>query len=78
MEENTLLMPFFDDSPAFALGFECGQLWEKFQSGDVIENYLIHTKNIPQIKKIAETFLTEVEFEKGDEWSTFSAKKLEV
>lgn len=29
MEENSLLMPFYDESKSFTNGFECGILWQK-------------------------------------------------
>jgi len=75
---NILLMPFTDESCSFTNGFECGQIWEKLQSAENLDRYLIHTCNISQIQKIAEVFLTELEVEQIGEWSYITTKKFNI
>lgn len=75
---NVLLMSFDDESENFTNGFECGQIWEKLQSAENLDRYLVHTCNIPQIQKIAQVFLTELEIEENEEWSYITTKKFNV
>lgn len=49
-------MPFVDESESFTNGFECGQIWDKFERGEELQNYLCHTDNEKQIRKMAATF----------------------
>jgi len=75
MAENTLLMKFLIQDEVFTLGFECGQIWEKIEAGEVFERHLIHTKNIDQIKLIGETFGVQVEIEYvNEDWSYLTVK----
>lgn len=64
---NTLLMPFIDESESFTNGFECGQIWEKISQGERLEKYLCHNENEEQIKMICEGFGVEYYFEEAKE-----------
>ena len=64
---NTLLMPFIDESESFTNGFECGQIWEKISQGETLEKYLCHSENEEQIKMICESFGVEYHFEEARE-----------
>ncbi len=79
-EKNMLLMPFEDSSESFTNGFECGQIWEKLQSNEKLNGYLIHSCNIKQIKKIAETFMTLITIKEtsDEEWSLLYTKDFEM
>ncbi len=79
MEENTLLMPFLDDSENFTLGFETGQIWVKVESGEILENYLFHTKNIKQVELIMKSFLSDFDIEvTNEDWSLLDMKRIEI
>lgn len=74
-EEYSLLMPFCNDDPNFAHGFQCGQIWEKCQRGDIFENYLVHSVNQKQVELICKRFLYLYEFKTlNDDWITLTAK----
>ncbi len=64
---NTLLMPFIDESESFTNGFECGQIWEKISQGEILEKYLCHSENEEQIKMICESFGVKYHFEEAKE-----------
>lgn len=71
-------MPFKDQSSSFTNGFECGQIWEKIQAGENIENYLCHYVNKDQIVEIAKTFGCDALFVDLDEtWSEVTVKSFE-
>ena len=72
--ENTLLMPFLDESESFTNGFECGQIWQRVSDGESFERCLIHTCNIEQIKLICESFgvLYKIDNSSDSEWSLLS------
>lgn len=79
MEENTLLMPFLDGSETYTLGFEAGQIWVKLESGEVLENYLFHTKNIKQVELIMKSFLSDFDIEvTNEDWSLLNMKRMEI
>lgn len=72
---NTLLMPFLDASETFTLGFECGQLWEKIQEGEILSNYPVHTKNKQQIEMICRSFGADFGIEYvNEDWSQLTIK----
>lgn len=56
MEQNTLLMPFLDESESFTNGFECGQIWQRISEGETFEKQLIHTENKEQVEMICRSF----------------------
>lgn len=77
MSENTLLMPFLDASETFTLGLECGQVWVKIEEGETLSRYLIHTKNIEQIRLICRSFGIESGIEQvNDDWSYLTTKSI--
>lgn len=72
-EGYALLMPFLDPSESFVLGFECGQLWQAMTDGKEPENYLVHTKNMPQLEMMAKKFKKALEINSQDgEWAQVS------
>lgn len=78
MEDNKLIMAFKDESASFAHGFACGQIWEKVQSGEKIEDYLCLNTNIDQIIEIAKTFGCDAIFKTvNDEWLEVTIKPKE-
>lgn len=65
-----LLMPFINQSPVFVEGFECGQIWEKIQSGECLDYYPVHKNNVNQIKMIGEALGAAIQVSEGDDtWS---------
>lgn len=48
-----LILPFPDESESFTNGFEAGELWARFRSGDAPEAYTAHTANIDLIRSMA-------------------------
>lgn len=73
------IMTFLIQDEVFTLGFECGQIWEKIQAGEVFEKYAVHTANTEQIKLIGETFGVDVEIDpvNGNEgWSYLTVKSI--
>lgn len=56
MGDSILLMPFIDESESFTKGFECGQIWELLEAGEMIDNRPCHEENKEQIKMICELF----------------------
>ena len=76
---NKPLMTFLIQDEVFTLGFECGQVWEKIQAGEVFDKYPVHTKNTEQIKMIAETFGASIEIEfVNEDWSYLSVRSLVI
>ena len=74
---GTLLMPFLDESETFCLGFECGQVWVKIEEGETLTGYLVHTKNIEQIKLICRSFGVECGIETvNEDWSYLTTKSV--
>lgn len=72
-------MTFLIQDEVFTLGFECGQVWEKIQAGEVFEKHPVHTKNTDQIKLIAETFGIDAEVEYvNEDWSYLTVKSIEL
>ena len=74
-EQYGLVMAFVDQSPPFAHGFECGQLWEQMKRGEVIDDEVIHAENREQVEKMCRRF--RYEYIIGDSapgWHSFSAK----
>ena len=77
MSQNTLLMPFIDESEMFTLGFECGQVWVKIEEGESLNSYLIHVKNIEQVKLICRTFGIECGIDIVDDtWAYLTTKSI--
>jgi hypothetical protein len=73
--EYSLAMPFVDQSPSFAHGFECGQLWEQMKRGETIEGELINAQNREQVEKMCRRFRYEyIIGDSADGWYSFSAK----
>jgi hypothetical protein len=76
-EMSNPLMTFLIQDEIFTLGFECGQIWEKIQAGEVFSKYAVHTKNTDQIKLIGETFGVQVEIEYvNEDWSFLTVKSI--
>lgn len=76
---NVLIMPFLDKGESFTNGFECGQIWNKIEEGEVLEGYLIHTENIEQIKLICRTFGVECGIEIcNEEWAYLTIKPIKI
>lgn len=72
-------MPFIDPSETFTLGFECGQLWEKIQEGEVFNNYPVHTKNKEQIELICRSFGVDSELiYVNEDWSQLTTKNIQL
>ena len=69
-----LLMPFINQHPAYAYGFECGRLWERMARGEKMEHESIHAENKEQIELMCLRFL--YDFEIGvevDGWCSLNA-----
>lgn len=76
--DNTLLMPFLDQSETYVLGFEAGQIWQLIEDGECLERKLIHIKNIEQMKLICETFGVQPEIETvNDTWAYLTVKSID-
>jgi hypothetical protein len=60
---TTLLMPFINQSVDYVLGVELGILWEKFEQGVEVSNYLIRQDNLEQIKMMCEVFHLDISVE---------------
>lgn len=73
---STLLMPFLDKSETYVLGFEIGQMWEKMDKNEKLENYLFHTENTKQVELMCKRFLYSYEIEIID--STWSKINCEI
>lgn len=79
MEENTLLMPFLDESESFTNGFECGIIWNKIEEGEILDKHLIHCENIKQIEMICSSFGVDFGIEiVNDEWAYLTVKAIEI
>lgn len=71
----TMLMPFIEQDPMFAHGFECGQIWERLESNYKFDNYLCHTENINQIEMMLKRFHYKFRFDRLNEtWSSLFAE----
>lgn len=65
-----LLSEFIDESESFALGFECGCIYQRIKEGETFEKQLIHKRNVAQIKMLCDVFYVEVFVEDIDNtWS---------
>lgn len=49
-------MPFKNNSEDFALGFECGQIWEMLNHCTKISGKYVHEENKEQIERICQRF----------------------
>lgn len=79
MEQNTLLMPFLDESESFTNGFECGKIWQMVSEGETFENQLIHAENKEQIEMICRSFGVEFGIVEHDEtWSYLTVKSIQL
>lgn len=68
-------MRFKSDSPDFALGFQCGQIWERLNHCDVIEGLYIHADAKDQIESICKRFHAKYKIEPaGEGWFLLDAK----
>lgn len=68
-------MKFKSDSPEFAMGFQCGQIWERLNHCDVIEGLYIHAGVKNQIESICKRFHAIYTIEPaGDGWFLLDAK----
>ena len=61
-----LIMAFIDETKSFVHGFECGRLWEWMTEGKDFDNYLIHSKNNKQVKKMLKIYEYDYRIEKID------------
>lgn len=79
MTNSILLMPFLDESGSFTNGFECGKLWEKMTESVSVEEQLIHSENIEQIKLMCEHFGYEATFQDCEDgcWHYLTCKPIE-
>ena len=69
------LMTFEDQGEAFALGFECGLIWQKMDRMESFNKYIFHAKNQKEIKKMCKRFLYQFSIEHiDDEWRTLTAQ----
>ena len=75
-----LLMPFVDQSKSFTHGFECGQIWEWAKAGKPFDNYVFHSCNEYQVKRILKLYGYDYRIELIDDgWSTiFGSNKAEL
>ena len=55
-DEYSLVMPFDNQSPSFAFGFECGRLYQTMLDGKKIEFEAVHSENIKQIEILCKRF----------------------
>lgn len=51
-DDLEMLFPFLDESPSFAMGFECGKIYGQMLAKQPIVEALIHLKNWDQIKLV--------------------------
>ena len=73
-EEYALVMPFKDQSPEFAHGFECGQLWQQMTDRKIIEGEQINAENREQVEMICKRFLYEYKIGVSvNGWCSFDA-----
>jgi hypothetical protein len=54
--EYECTMPFVNQQPDFAFGFECGMLYGKLEHGEDIVNDLHNTENAAQIEAMLKRF----------------------
>jgi hypothetical protein len=74
-DDYSLVMPFIDQSPSFALGFECGLLYQQMAEGKTIKDEIIHTENREQVEEICRRFRYEYEIGVSvSGWNSFNAK----
>lgn len=66
------LMPFVGDNDhiKFVHGFECGQIWQRMERGEVLKDYLFHTENTKQVEMMCRRF--HYEFSMNEISETFS------
>lgn len=48
-----LVLAFGDQSPSFAMGFECGQIWARMSNQEEIDE-IVHHVNLNQIQAMCE------------------------
>lgn len=73
--EFGLIMPFKDQSHAFAHGFECGQIWQQLSDGKTFEHEQIHAENREQVEMMCKRFLYDYEIGIAvNDWCSFNAK----
>lgn len=77
--QNTLLMPFLDESNSYTNGFEVGLLWEKMSNGETFSNQLIHDENVDQIKLMCDHFGYEYSITSTTEdWAYLTASPVNI
>src|SRR5690606_17964348 len=73
--EYGLVMPFFDDSPSFCHGFECGINWMAWRLGTYGE-CSIHSANIDQHRRMATHFDLAFDVVSDDgEWAVITVSR---
>lgn len=68
-----LLLEFDDQSPAFALGFEAGRIWEILkQDWRLLDQHQIHAKNseivMRMLEKLELTGIVRTQFSEDEQW----------
>jgi hypothetical protein len=73
--DYSLIMPFIDESPPFAHGFECGQLWQQMTDGKTITDEMICAENREQVEIMCRRFGYSCEIGVSvNGWCSFTAK----
>lgn len=76
MRDNETLMTFIDQSESFALGFECGLMWQKMDAGESFTKYVFHRKNEKEVEKMCRRFhYRYLLIFLNDEWSELTANR---
>jgi hypothetical protein len=73
MDTFDLLLEFDDQSPAFALGFEAGRIWEILkQDWRLLDQHPIHAKNseivMRMLEKLELTGIVRTQFSENEKW----------
>ena len=74
---HELIISFDDQSENYVLGFEAGLLYQKLEAGLVIDEYSVHTKNVPTLTRIASHFGYSADYMSTnvEGWSTISLSR---
>lgn len=63
MDDIKLIMPFVDQSPSYARGFEAGGIWARLSDGKDIERIIVRIENQQQYESFAKYFKKAVVYE---------------
>lgn len=79
MEDNICIMPFLNESKDFALGFECGQIWNRLEKEEELIEAIIHLENAGQIRLMCHHHGYEFDYESLDEsWINIKIELIKV